>query len=97
MSPLNRELGPRIEAAVAASAELHERHVLKSVGLSNAMTAALEERGVPGSTARLAAELGVLAFSQGFAQWTDSDTGDDLAHYALAALGELRAATASLG
>ena len=34
MGPMNRELGPRMKAAVAASAELQERDALKSVGLA---------------------------------------------------------------
>jgi hypothetical protein len=54
---------------------------------------------VPDSTAHLAAELGVLAFKRGYTQWSESDreTEHDLAHYTLAALNELRTATASLG
>jgi AcrR family transcriptional regulator len=99
MGPANRVLGPRIEAAVAASTELQERDALKSVGLAAAMTAALVARGVPDPTAHLAAELGVLAFKRGYAEWSraDRDDGEGLAHHALAALGDLRAATASLG
>ncbi|NMI00127.1 TetR/AcrR family transcriptional regulator [Pseudonocardia acidicola] len=98
MGPMNRELGPRMKAAVAASAELRERDALKSVGLAVAMTTALIARGVPDPTAHLAAELGVLAFKRGYSQWSDSDreTEHDLAHYTLAALDELRRATASL-
>jgi AcrR family transcriptional regulator len=34
MGPMNRELGPRLREAVAASAELQERDALKSVGLA---------------------------------------------------------------
>jgi AcrR family transcriptional regulator len=99
MGPLNRELGPRLKAAVAASAELRERDALKSVGLAAAMTAALVAREVPDPTARLAAELGVLAFTTGHARWSeaDRDDGEGLARHALAALDELRAATAALG
>src|SRR5689334_5121832 len=44
MGPWNRELGPRLKAAVAASAELQERDALKSVGMAAAMTAALTAR-----------------------------------------------------
>jgi len=95
MGPLNRELAPRLKAAVAASAELQERDALKSVGLAAAMTGALRARGVPGPTAELAAELGVLAFKRAFAAWSESDR-DDMAQYALDALEELRAASASL-
>ena len=99
MGPANRELGPRLKAAVAASTELQERDALKSVGLAAAMTAALVARGVPDPTAHLAGELGVLAFKRGYAQWSESDRDDvkGLAHHALAALDDLRTATASLG
>ncbi|MEV0279747.1 helix-turn-helix domain-containing protein [Streptomyces sp. NPDC050610] len=99
MGPTNRELGPRLEAAVAASTELQERDALKSVGLAAAMTAALTARGVPDPTAHLAGELGVLAFKRGYARWSESDRDDTegLAPHALAALEDLRAATASLG
>jgi len=95
----NRELGPRLKAAVAASAELQERDALKSVGLAAAMATALVARGVAEPTAHLAAELGVLAFKRGYAEWSQGDRGDDdgLARYTLAALDELRAATAALG
>jgi AcrR family transcriptional regulator len=98
MGPMNRELAPRVKAAVAASAELQERDALKSVSLAAAMTTALIARGVPDPTAALASELGVLAFKRGFAEWTQGgDAKDDLAGYTLAALGELRAASATLG
>src|SRR6476661_361007 len=73
MGPMNRELGPRLKAAIAASTELQERDALKTVGLAAAMTAALVARGIPGPTAHLAAELGVLAFKQGYAQWSEGD------------------------
>ncbi|MCX4853591.1 TetR/AcrR family transcriptional regulator [Streptomyces canus] len=99
MSRMSRELAPRLKAAVAASAELQERDALKSVSLAAAMATALVARGVPDPTAALAGELGVLAFKRGYAQWSegDSDGKDDLAGYMLAALDELRAASASLG
>ena len=99
MGTANRDLGPRIKAAVAASTELQERDALKSVGMAAAMTAALVARGVPDPTAHLAAELGVLAFKRGFAAWSagaaDDTTG--LAQHSLAALEDLRRATAALG
>ena len=98
MGPANRELGPRIKAAVAASTELQERDALKTVGLAAAMTDALADRGVPAPTAHLAAELGVLAFKRGYTQWSegDRDDGSGLAQHALAALDELRTAAATL-
>ncbi len=99
MGPVNRDLGPRLKAAVAASAELQERDALKNVGLAAAMTAALVARGVPDLTAHLAAELGVLAFKQGYARWSESDRDDatGLVHHVVAALDELRTASTTLG
>ncbi len=99
MGPMNRELGPRMKAAVAASAELQERDARKSVSLAAAMTTALVARGVPDPTAHLAGELGVLAFKRGYAESSEGerDAEDELAQYTLAALDELRAASASLG
>jgi hypothetical protein len=98
MGPANRDLGPRLKAAVAASTELQERDALKNVGLAAAMTAALAARGVPEPTAHLAAELGVLAFKRGYTRWSEADRDDasGLAPHALAALDELRTAAATL-
>jgi AcrR family transcriptional regulator len=99
MGPANRELGPRIKAAVAASEELQERDALKTVGMTAAMTDALAARGVPDPAAHLAAELGVLAFKRGYARWAEGDREDTggLAPHALAELKELQAAAAALG
>jgi hypothetical protein len=43
--------------------------------------------------------MGVLAFKRGYTRWSEGDRGDGtgLAQHALAALDELRIATASLG
>lgn len=97
MGPASHELAPRLRAAVASSTELQERDALKTVGLAAAMTTALAARGVPGPAAAIAGELGVLAFKRGYAAWSEGDAGSDLARHTLAALDELRAASASLG
>lgn len=97
IGPLNREIGPRLKAAVAASTELQERDALKSVGLAAAMTTALVARGVPESSAQLAGELGVIAFKRGYARWLESDQDDDgFAVHAVAALEQLRDEAAAL-
>jgi AcrR family transcriptional regulator len=98
MGPMNRELGPRLKAAIAASSELQERDALKSVGLAAAMTCALVARGVPDPVAHLAGEMGVLAFKRGYAEWLEADRDSEggLAPYAIAALEDLRTASASL-
>jgi AcrR family transcriptional regulator len=97
MGPMSRELAPRLKAAVAASTELQERDALKSVSMAAAMTGALTARGVPDATAALASELGVLAFKRAFTEWSEKDERGDFAPYAVKALAELRAASASLG
>jgi AcrR family transcriptional regulator len=99
MGQLNRDLGPRLKAAIDASAELQERAALKSVGLAAAITSALVGRGIPESTASLAGELGLLAFKRGYAEWVTVGPGPEteLAPFTLRALDELRAASASLG
>jgi AcrR family transcriptional regulator len=97
MGPMNRELGPRLKAAIAASTELQERDALKTVGLATTMTDALVARGVPDPIAHLAAELGVLAFKRGYAEWMELEHDEHgLARHALKALEELKAATAAL-
>jgi AcrR family transcriptional regulator len=96
MGPMNRELAPRLKAAIAASTELQERDALKSVGLSKAMSDALQGRGVPTPIAHLAAELGLLAFKQGYESWTAVDDDSSLATHTLAALDTLKAATSAL-
>ncbi|MFC9692639.1 TetR/AcrR family transcriptional regulator [Kribbella sp. NPDC056951] len=98
MGPMNRELAPRLKAAIAASTELQERDALKTVGLTAAMAEALTARGIADPVAALAAELGALAFKRGFVTWSESDRPTDpFAPHALAALAELRAASSSLG
>jgi len=99
MGPMNRKLGPRLKAAVAASTELRERDALKSVGLATAMTGALIARKFPAPVARLAAELGVLAFQNGYARWCEAEDHNaaGLEEHALAALAEFREATLTLG
>jgi len=97
LGPMNHEIGSRLKAAVAANVELQERDTLKSVGLAAAMSDALLARSEPAPVAQLAAELGVLAFKEGYAQWLQADDPDGaLAPYALAALENLRVASQSL-
>ncbi|UXA08028.1 TetR/AcrR family transcriptional regulator; helix-turn-helix transcriptional regulator [Mycobacterium sp. SMC-2] len=97
MTPFNRELGPRLQAVIASSTELQERDALKQVGLAAAMAYALRARGVPARAAALAAELGVLAFKEAYAEWLAADDDQDLAEMACKALNDIRAAAADLG
>jgi AcrR family transcriptional regulator len=91
-----RELGPRMEAVIAANGDLQERDAYKRARLVAAMTEALEERGVPDPVARVAAELGGLALDRAFTRWTvpaNTLTYTDLARQTLQ---ELHAATGHL-
>jgi AcrR family transcriptional regulator len=96
--PMSREIAPRIEAVVSASAELRERSAQKSVGLAAAMEEALVARGTAPVVARLAAELGVLAHHRAFERWAaEPDAAPEvMADYSVEALDELRAAAAAL-
>ncbi len=92
-----REFSGRLLAVIAAHRELRERAAFKHIGLTEAMTEALQKRGVPDLTAGLAAELGLRAFDRAFARWADPASHQNLAELTRQALGELRAATAALG
>jgi AcrR family transcriptional regulator len=92
-----RELGAKLRAVIAGNSELRERATFKRAGLTAAMTAALEKRGVPDLTAGIAAELGIGAFYRAFDQWADPASKQTLADLTRRALSELRAAAATLG
>lgn len=96
-TPLNRELAPKLKAAIAASAELQERNALKQIGLAAAIAEALRAREVPEPTAVLAAELGALALKTAYAQWAEPGETRDLGDLACEALRELQAAITHLG
>jgi AcrR family transcriptional regulator len=97
MTPFNRELGPRLHAVIATSAELQERDALKQVGLAAAMAGALRARGVSDQVATLAAELGMLAFKEAYAAWVARDNQQDLGELARTALDQLRTTVTELG
>lgn len=88
-----REFTARRQAVIAATPELREREALKGLGLTAAMSDSLKRRGVPGLTARAAAELGMLAFEIAYDRWSGATGGDDFGEAARKALGEVRAAT----
>jgi AcrR family transcriptional regulator len=95
-TPEQREFAPRLRAVIAATSELRERDAFKRASLAAAMTGALRQRGVPDPTARLAAELGVLAFYGAFERWCEPTNQQAFPELARQALDELRAATAAL-
>jgi AcrR family transcriptional regulator len=93
-TPARREFSARRRAVIAANPELQEREALKGLALTASMTAALNQRGVADLTARVAAELGALAWKIAYERWGDPATGGDFSEVARRALGELLAASA---
>ncbi len=99
MTDFNRELGPRLHAAIEANEELRSRNAMKSIGMAAAMADALRRRGVSEAAAQVSAELGVLAFGIGYRRWAAperSHAPGELITHTRAAFAELRAATAAL-
>ena len=91
-----RAFAARVQAVTAAHDELRERAGLKHAGYLEAMRTALIDRGVPETTAAVAADLGLLAFHTAFQRWTDSAVDPSLAGLVDRALGEVHAASLSL-
>ena len=84
-------------AVIADSPELRERDLLKRARLAAAVEAALLDRGTDAMTARLAAEIGVLAFGTAYERWSAAADGRDFAGVAAETLTELCRHAAALG
>jgi AcrR family transcriptional regulator len=91
-----REFAARLRVVIAGNAELRERAASKRIALTEAVTAALEKRGVPDLTAGLAAELGIRAYYRAYEQWADTSGEQTLTDFTRRSLDELRAASATL-
>ena len=96
-TPERHDLAPQRRVVIAANSELQERELLKRARLASAMAEALRARGADEATARLAAEVGVLAFSTAYARWAAPDNLLSFAEIARTALHELQASAATLG
>jgi AcrR family transcriptional regulator len=96
MTPQRRAAAARRILVVAANNELQERGLLKHAWIARSITAALRERGTDELTARLGAEIGVLAFSVAFERWMKTTQDEPFPPFADAALSDLRARAAEL-
>ncbi|MFB4300244.1 helix-turn-helix domain-containing protein [Actinomadura sp. NTSP31] len=94
-TPARREFTVRRRAVIATHRELQEREALKGLALTAAMAGALQRRGVPDLTSRVAAELGALAMKIAFELWSDAANDDDFGELARRTLRDLQAATTS--
>ena len=81
---------------VAANSELQERGLLKHARIARSVSAALRTRGADELTARLGAEVGMLAFTVAVERWMKADNAEPFPHHAAAALRDLQARAAVL-
>jgi AcrR family transcriptional regulator len=96
-TPDRHDLAPQRRAVIAANSELQERELLKRARLASAMADALRARGADDVAARLAAEMGVLAFSTAYARWAAPGNPQPFSTIAHAALRDLQARATTLG
>jgi AcrR family transcriptional regulator len=96
MTPQQRAKAAQRVQVVAANTEVQERGLLKHARIVKSVTVALRERGQDELTARLGAELAVLAFSVAFENWMKAGDDQPFSPFAEAALSDLRARAAEL-
>ncbi|MFD2471763.1 TetR/AcrR family transcriptional regulator [Amycolatopsis silviterrae] len=71
-----REFLLRRAAVIAANPPLRERELIKLVTISEALTKALQERGIDAETARLATDLGLSVLRLATERWMAEDHRD---------------------
>jgi AcrR family transcriptional regulator len=81
---------------VGANTELQERGLLKHARIAWSIAAALRERGADDLTARLGADVGMLAFSVAVERWMKAADDRPFALHAAAALSDVQARGAEL-
>jgi AcrR family transcriptional regulator len=97
MTPRQRAKAAQRVRVVAANSEVQERGLLKHTRISRSISAALRTRGVDELTARLGAEVGMLAFSIAVERWLTADNDEPFSLQAAAALSDLQVRVAELG
>jgi AcrR family transcriptional regulator len=75
---------------VSANPELRERELVKLAEIAEAVARALRARGVPGSAASLAAEMGIAVYKVAVARWISEPGQPDLPLVLQESLAELR-------
>lgn len=73
-----RALARERQRIIVANADLQERELIKRATLTAALAHALRKRGVPESSANLAADMGIGVFYVGFAQWLNDPAEREL-------------------
>jgi AcrR family transcriptional regulator len=90
MTPQRRATASRRILIVTADSELQERGQLKYARITSSIADALRERGVEDLTARLAADLGLLAFRVAFERWMKAAEDEPFPPFAVKALNDLQ-------
>jgi AcrR family transcriptional regulator len=96
MTPRQRARAARRVLVVAANTEVQERGLLKHARIAASVSAALRARGADELTARLGAEVGMLAFRIAVEGWMQAGDEEPFALHAAAALSDLQARAAEL-
>jgi AcrR family transcriptional regulator len=97
MTPLQRARATQRALVVAANADVQERGLLKHARLARSISTSLRERGADEMTARLGAEVGMLAFSIAVERWIGSDGDESFPVLAAAVLSELQVRVSEIG
>jgi AcrR family transcriptional regulator len=96
MTPRQRARAAQRMQVVAANPAVHERGLLKHARIAASVTAALRERGHDELSARLGAQLIILAFSVAFERWMKAGEYQPFSPCAQTALSDLQARAAWL-
>jgi AcrR family transcriptional regulator len=96
MTPQQRAKAAQRVLVVAANSELQERGLLKHARIARSIAASLRERSADELTARLGADVGMLAFTIAVERWMQADNDEAFSFHAAAALSELQARAAGL-
>src|SRR5580658_3714735 len=97
MTPRQRAKAAQGVLVVAANSELQERGLLKRARIARSVSAALRERGADELTARLGAEVVMLAFTIAVGRWMQADSDQAFSLQAAAALSDLQVRAAEAG
>jgi AcrR family transcriptional regulator len=96
MTPQQRVKAAQRVLVVKANSELQERGLLKHARIAGSITAALRERGADELTARLGAEVGILAFTIAVERWMRAGNDESFLLHATAAFSDLQVRAAEL-
>ena len=96
MTPRQRAKAAQRVRVLATNSEVQERGLLKHARIARSISAALRMRGADELTARLGAEVGLLAFSIAVERWLGADHDEPFPLHAAAALRDLQVRVAEL-